>query len=365
MPARQPFTSTRRDFLKTAVSATAAALAAPAVVTAAKTDSRTVLGSGDFCYEVHHDWPQLPRQFTWQTTHGVTFDRDGCLYVLHQGLAEQPDHPTIFVFDPAGRYIRSFGQMFSSGAHGIEIHDEDGEQFLYVCAYVGRKCFAKLDLRGEVVWLKHAPVESDVYAAEEDKNADRVRGRDRFLPTNFAFLPEGGFLLADGYGSFHIHRYDQDGNWLSSFGGPGDGDDKFDNPHGIAIDSRPGREPAIVVTDRMRHQLKYFSLDGKYQSTLAGFLLPCHFDFRGEVMLVPDLDARITLLDKDNRPLAQLADDAQWRKAVNDQGLRGQPDAWQNGKFLHPHDACFDADGNIVVAEWVVPGRVSLLRHLT
>ena len=38
---------------------------------------------------------------------------------------------------------------------------------------------------------------------------------------------------------------------------------------------------------------------------------------------------------------------------------------WQPGKFVHPHDACFDADGNIFVAEWVVGGRVTKLRKLS
>jgi len=27
------------------------------------------------------------------------------------------------------------------------------------------------------------------------------------------------------------------------------------------------------------------------------------------------------------------------------------------GKFVHPHDACFDKDGNIYVVEWVSTGR--------
>jgi len=45
--------------------------------------------------------------------------------------------------------------------------------------------------------------------------------------------------------------------------------------------------------------------------------------------------------------------------------IRTQPDRWPAGKFIHPHDACFDKDGNIFVAEWVQTGRVSLLRHVS
>ncbi|HYO25390.1 MAG TPA: hypothetical protein VEQ85_10625 [Lacipirellulaceae bacterium] len=32
---------------------------------------------------------------------------------------------------------------------------------------------------------------------------------------------------------------------------------------------------------------------------------------------------------------------------------------------MHPHDACFDAEGNIYVAEWVHTGRVTKLRKLS
>ena len=40
------------------------------------------------------------------------------------------------------------------------------------------------------------------------------------IPPTSRFHPDGGFLLADGYGSFRIHRYDADGNWQSAFGSP-------------------------------------------------------------------------------------------------------------------------------------------------
>lgn len=80
-------------------------------------------------------------------------------------------------------------------------------------------------------------------------------------------------------------------------------------------------------------------------------------------MLVPDLHARITVLGKDNQVVAQLGDDPTWRKQVlaDNLAMRRQPSRWKEGKFIHPHDACFDHDGNIYVAEWVAVGRINRL----
>jgi len=82
--------------------------------------------------------------------------------------------------------------------------------------------------------------------------------------------------------------------------------------------------------------------------------------------LVPDLHARITIIGKDNKVVAQLGDDATWRKEVlaDNFAMRRQPARWKPGKFIHPHDACFDHDGNIYVAEWVAVGRMNLLRKV-
>lgn len=353
----------RRQFVAQAAAGTAAALAAPAVLTARKTDSTIILGEGDYRYQVFHNWPQLPSRYSWQTTHNVATDRDGYLYVIHEGRAEL-DHPTIFVFDPVGRFVRSFGNQFQGGGHGIEVRDEGGQQFLYVCAYQQLKTFAKLDLKGEVVWQKYAPIDSGVYAENEDKRPEKIWGRDRFMPTNFAFLEDGGFLLADGYGSFRIHRYDKDANWQSSFGGPGAGKGKFDTPHGIWIDNRPGREPAIVVCDRAHHTLQYLSLAGEYLETLEGYGLPANADTWQDLMVVPELVARLTLLDNKNRVVARLGDDVERIKADAQFAIRGDASQWRDGRFVHPHDACFDQQGNIYVAEWVGTGRVSKLQRL-
>jgi hypothetical protein len=355
----------RRQFLAHSAAGAAASFAAPAIISAAKAESEVIIGEGEHRFRVFHQWPQLPAQFRWQTTHNVAVDRDGLLYVIHEGRAELKDHPSIFVFDQQGRYVRSFGSQYQGGGHGIEVRDEGGEQFLYVCAYQQVKAFAKLDLQGEIVWEKRAPMQAGIYAAGEDTNPEKIWGRDRFMPTNYAFLPDGDFLLADGYGSFYIHRFDKDGNWKSCFGGPGDGRGKFNTPHGIWIDSRPGRQAAVVVCDRAHHTLQYLTLQGEHIETLEGFGLPANLDTWKQWLVVPELHARVSILDAENRVVARLGDDSQRIKADAKMEIRGDENAWLPGRFVHPHDACFDRDGSLFVAEWVGTGRVTKLQRLT
>lgn len=355
----------RRRFIATAT----AALATPNILTAQKSDGPLIIGVEGHRYEVLHNWPQLPDKYSWQTTHNVAVDAEGLLYVIHEGRENMKDHPSIFVFDAAGKFVRAFGNQFQGGGHGLEVRTEGKQQFLYVTGYQQLKNFAKLTLTGEVVWEKHAPMDSKLYPVGEDTKPAKRWGADAFMPTNFAFLPDGGFFLADGYGSFRIHRYDKDGNWISMFGGRGNGPGQFNTPHGIWIDDRLGREPSVVVADRANKRLQWFTMEGKHVKTLDGFILPANVDSLGGVLLVPDLSARITLLDKDDKVIAHLGEDDAWRAQVLKDGMKMRSSAkgeeWVSGKFLHPHDACFDPAGNIFVAEWVNTGRITKLRKLT
>jgi len=365
----------RREFLQIAAGAAAGVTgfsAAPRIVTANKSGSAPViLGEGEHRYEVIHNWPQLPAEFTWQTTHNVAFDKAGNLYVIHEGHKDKPDHPAIFVFDADGKYVRSFGKEFQGGGHGLEVHEENGEEFLYVTGYQAIKKFAKLTLTGETIWERHAPVQSGVYAQEEDTKPTGAWGRNRFMPTNIAFLPNGeGFYVADGYGAFVIHKYDRDANYKSTFGKPGPGKEngQLDTPHGVWIDQRSGREPSVVIADRKNNRLQWFTLEGEHQETLVGFDLPANVDTFGELMLVPELVGRVSLLDGKNNVVAHFGDDPVWRnklRADTKKETRKHPDRWPDGKFVHPHDACFDAQGNIFVCEWVATGRVSKMRKLS
>ncbi len=354
---------TRRRFLNTTTVA-GTGISMPQLLLGQKSSKETIIGEGKHRFEVQHDWAKLPDKYSWQTTHNVAVDAEGLLYVIHEGHANKKDHPSIFVFDQKGKFIRAFGSQFQGGGHGIEVRTEGKDQFLYVCSYQQVKSFAKMTLEGKTVWEKYAPMESGVYRKDEDKVRVKRWGRDAFMPTNFAFLDDGGFLLADGYGSFCIHRYDKDANWVSKFGGPGKGEGKFNTPHGIWIDRRPGRKPQIVVCDRAHHSLQYFTMDGKYIETLKGYGLPANIDSWKDLLLVPELHARVTLLNDKNEVVARLGEDVE-RVTKKVKGVRNDSKKWLPGKFVHPHDACFDKEGNIFVAEWVSTGRVTRLRRLS
>src|SRR6185437_2417817 len=157
------------------------------------------------------------------------------------------------------------------------------------------------------LWRMSFPKEANVYK----------RG-DKYSPTNVAFAPDGGFYVGDGYGSHFIHQYDKDAKWVRTWGGAGTEPGKMRTPHGIWLDNRPGREPSLVVADRANARLQYFTLDGKHIGFVKDLLFPAHFDIRGTTLLVPDLHARVSLFDRDNRPIVHLGDDAEWRKKVLD-----------------------------------------------
>jgi len=77
----------------------------------------------------------------------------------------------------------------------------------------------------------------------------------------------------------------------------------------------------------------------------------------------------VTLLLAATLPVRISGEDPEWRAQVLKDGMKLRGDAkgegWVSGKFLHLHDACFGAAGNIFVAEWVNTGRITKLRKVS
>ena len=353
----------RRTFLKAAGAGGLAAAAGPLILGAEDKagDSLPVVGEGDHRFECHHGWGATPDHIQWYETHGVAVDREGLIYITHRAGPDRPSseanaQDTVVVFDPDGTFVRSFGKEYHGGGHGIDIRSEGGQEFLYLAFMFPVNVVVKTDLKGEVVWTKEAPEEPGVYEGPDA----------RYSPTNVAFAPDGGFYIGDGYGSNYVHQYDKDDNWVRTWGGTGTEPGLMQTPHGLWFDDRQGRDAGLVVADRANARLQYFAPDGTFRSIIDEVSFPAHFDIREDVLLVPDLHARVSLFDRENNVISHLGYEQSWTDEVLDGfKVRVEPDRWRPGRFVHPHDACYDADGNIFVTEWVVPGRISKLQRLS
>jgi hypothetical protein len=179
-----------------------------------------------------------------------------------------------------------------------------------------------------------------------------------------AFLPNGDFLLGDGYQNGRIVRYNSKGEFISEFGSVGSGPGQFDLVHGIAVD----KDHRIYVSDRMNHRIQIF--------TEAGQLVDTWPDIWDPVAIMIDTNDNVFILDATlNRILkydmqGHLLDyfgtygessslgrpgytcsNADARKAA------GIPD-WQPGAcggMSLPHQMSIDSEGNVYVAQFDGP----------
>ena len=351
---------TRREFL--------ASLAAGPMLLGMQDKAGTkapVLGDGAHRYEATHDWGQLPPSIKWGNTHGVVEDSQGNIYVHHTVHATSDSADSIVVFDRNGKFVRSWGKEFRGVAHGLQLHKEGRDEFLYLTVNAAnpkmtpqpdlQAVVVKATLKGEIVWKIQGPPDVEGYKPRPDGTPAR------YNPTNLAFAPNGDIYVGDGYGSFYINQYNSKAEFIRTFGGRGSDPVMLNEPHDIWVDKRP-KTPVLVVADRRNNRLQRSTLDGKHIDFVPGFRLPCHFDERNGLVVIPDLHGRVTLMDRNNAIVAHLGDSnaPDWNNP-----LRREPrDKFIPGQFICPHGACFDHAGNIFVVEWVEVGRVTKLRKV-
>jgi hypothetical protein len=346
---------TRRSFLKRCLALSAASTVPTFFVRASDKSgsSLPVTGTGDHVYECVHDWLVPPDGLLWGDTHGLCQDASGNIYVAHTVNKASARSESVVVYDAQGRFVRAFGGEFRNGAHGLTIRNEGGAEHLYHCD-INRCKVVKTSLAGEVLWEHGYPSEDPSYGAASIK----------FVPTNVAFAPNGDFFVGDGYGSSHMLRFSSSGAFLGEIGRPGKGDGEFDTPHGQWLDVR-GPEPILAVADRGNRRIQLFNLDGRHLRTVKDedhLRMPCYFHTRGDLMVCPDLDSQVCLLDRDYKVVAQLGDGQAQNGKVGSRRSQSRSE-FTPGKFITPHSAIFLQNGDILVAEWLPIGRITLLRR--
>jgi hypothetical protein len=385
--------TTRRNFL-----ATAGGLAAAPIILGATDKAGTknpMLGEGEHQYECIHDWGELPSQIKYGNTHSVVEDAQGHIYIHHtvHKTSQSPD--AVVVFDNKGKFVRSFGAMFRGGAHGMHLNREGKTEYLYFCDEK-HGIVTKRTMKGEEVWTMGYPQDSPIYEKGPGAKGPGGAAGLNYRPTNFTIASNLDFWVGDGYGSYYMFHYSQQGPYpklLNTFGGrpapaPGEAGggpggrggargegrgpaagpvpapiETMNNPHGVWLDTRDPAKPILLVADRGNRRIVRYTTDDKPIDIIEGTKAPCHFHQQKDMLVVPDLQSRVTLLDKQNKVIVHLGD-GDYNGKQNQLRVSENRADFEPGKFITPHGAWFDRAGNIFVTEWVEIGRVTKLRKI-
>ena len=259
---------------------------------------------------------------------GVVIDKVGRIYVTTDTKRG------IVVFSPAGKFLRTFGP---TRIHGLELREEGGVEYIYGARPSDHEVI-KINLEGAQQWAIHFPEEAGIY--KEAKG---------FNPCAVTVAPDGSIFVADGYGANYVLKFDKDRKFVKAFGGPGQEPGKFQTCHGIALDTRQGK-PLLLVCNRNNNRVEYWDLDGTFVKIIQDHLrMPAAVHIRGDYAVFPELQGRVTVLDKDGSIVAQVGDNPNAKQRANF-GLA--QDQWKDGICNSPHGASIDKDGNLIVAEW-------------
>jgi len=340
---------TRREFITATAKISSAAIITPSIgFTILKSKpklSSEILGHGDFKYRLERAWGNLdPKTHPVNNCHEMVIDQQGRLVML-------TDHPknNILIYDKSGKLLESWTLDFK-GAHGLSIHNEGGEDYLYITD-LGTEQVVKTTLTGEVVLTIDHPVTSGAYGEH-----------DKFKPTETTVGTNGDIYVADGYGSQFILQYDSEGTFIRKFGGDSFlSPEKFKQAHGVTLDTRNPNNPTLLCTARIKNSFKRFSLDGEY---LEEYYLPGAYVSRavidgenvysGVCFSMPEGNYNmalntgfVTILDKNNQMTSNPGGTKPKYKDGKPQ-LVGQ----NQPIFKHCHDVCVDEDKNLYVCQW-------------
>ena len=355
-----PHRLTRRDFLK-AAGAAAAGFAAQGCVSL-NGAQKTLIGSGYHTYELVEGWGQLPAGMSYGYGCGIVVDGQDRVYVTSRSAS-----PCVAVFDREGKLLETWSNDFAEKvsldtakvkdtAHCLYWSKEGGQEYFYWTENIstnkeGPKFGArvyKTDLKGKVLYEIGK-------VATESSTAQKF---DWTNPTDVAVAPNGDIYVVDGYGSQRVSRFDRNFRHLKTIGGRGKEPGQFTTCHGVWVNTIKG-EPEVYIADRNNSRIQVFDLELNFKRIISGDVRnPCCFYQHKDRLYIPDLAARVTILDRDDKLAAHLGDgreaDGKTAKADN----KTNP-----ALFAAPHAMCVDSRGDLYVIEWVDFGRPRKFRH--
>jgi len=211
------------------------------------------------------DFLKLPPDLYLGEATGIAVNSKGHVFVFSRGNTTGPAYAAasaqLLEFAPDGQFLREIGHHLYawSFAHTVKVDMDDN---IWVTDK-GSDMVIKFNPEGRVTMIFGRKQEAS------DEGTEPLRHVKPPLPpvdglfrqvTDVAWDTSGNTYISDGYVNSRIAKVDKDGNWLKSWGEPGDQPGQFSTPHSIAVDAQNN----IYVADRGNRRIQVFETDGKF-----------------------------------------------------------------------------------------------------
>ncbi len=349
-------------------------------------------------YDVDADWPRdistLPghQDWTWGAGQSVFAESPDKIFVLFRGELPNVPRPQAFVkYDGDGPGIsfptaqvpwRNASVGMRSSLPGA-LDGDDNDRGVHGLDHRWEHCLVVVNGEGEIIeeWTQWDSLfrrphfvaidpwdpEKHVWVVDDYRHAifkftndgselvqtigiPNERGNDEshfYRPTFLAFTEEFMFV-ADGYANTRVVKFDKDGNFLLTWGQPGERGGQetrpgyMNNVHGVAVNID---DELVYVNDRANNRVQVFDYDGNYQDEWSFGPEPTdiHLLYMGEDNVLWAAD----------RATSKILGYNQNGELIYSWGIFGD----FPGAFFGVHAMSVDQDGNFYVAE-VGGGRV-------
>lgn len=278
---------------------------------------------------------------------------DDRLYVL----SKKP--PKVFVFEPTGEFVTSFGDgMFCPRPHCIAVGNDGTIWIADSENHVIRHFSADGKHLGDI----------GTFGVPSDTGIDLSAGPFKYLtikrvgapfhdPNCVAVAPNGDLFVGDGDGNAAIHHFSADGKLITSWGGPGSYPGRFCEPHGITI-----HNDEVVVCDRGNERLQFFGFDGAFhRQYLVQRPAQVAFDADGNALVVSmgwntgELSYGRGVIVSEMSPCLSILDTE--GRLVERVGGDGMP--WEPDTLTAAHGIAIDSKGTIYVADITSSMRIA------
>jgi hypothetical protein len=285
--------------------------------------------------------------WTWGEVSGVAVDTPDRIIVAvwgdrsADGTEREGSSNYLVVVDRDGRVVENWSQWDSTfnKPHQVYISPSDPERHVWVVERGGGRGVhmqvMKFTNDGSELVLRLG--EPDHPTSREEARANPNPGPYTYgEPAVLAFLPDGSFLLGDGYWNTRIVKYDADGTYVMEWGEAGTGPGQFDLVHGLAVD----QDRRVYVADRRNNRIQIFTEDGDFIEEWP--------DITDPVGVYVDEHHAVWVISASLHRVLKYSRDGALQHAW---GAYGGPGGLSGG--LHrPHQIDVDQEGNVYVASW-------------